>query len=504
MSRTDRAAKGVATAMLQYGVLIALQLVLAPLVLRTAGQETLGAYAIIGQAIGYLGLLDLGFSIALSRFLAQAHGQEDQRERFCNVLTISRTFMLGIDFISAALLWILSLWVEKAFMLSGNLTDQARIGLQILAIWAMVRTPWSIYHSSLIATQNLAIANLIGIAGNIARLFLSVALLLMGQGLIALMAANILSEILITGLSAWAFRKKYPKRQASWGIPDKLLFRNMLSFGSQSMLLKIAFLLVFSSSNIVVGYLFGTVAASVYYTTLIPVVIGYNIVFKLADSANPAINELYGRNEYNKLHEIFLVLHRYTLLMTMPLIFGILLFHEQVINLWVGSAQYAGKEMTWASMAFVFLITTSHVSNFFVIASGKIRVLSFITLAEGVANLILSLWLGQIMGLAGVMLASVIANLVTTSYIQVRGMSEAKVSLTQYLKLAVCPTIVPAVAAYFVVLYFKSELNNKDLVNFITMATIFLSTHVVISYFFSITKLEKVRAKNYFRKFIVM
>ena len=82
MSRTSRALKGTLTSFLQYGLQIVLQAALVPLVLHIAGRETLGAYAILMQAIGYLALADLGFSVATNRFLAQAYGHDDGGLRF--------------------------------------------------------------------------------------------------------------------------------------------------------------------------------------------------------------------------------------------------------------------------------------------------------------------------------------------------------------------------------------------------------------------------------------
>jgi O-antigen/teichoic acid export membrane protein len=92
MSRTSRALKGTLTNFLQYGLQIILQAALVPLVLHIAGKEMLGAYAILMQAISYLALADLGFSVAANRFLAQAHGLDDGGLRFRQVMGTARTF----------------------------------------------------------------------------------------------------------------------------------------------------------------------------------------------------------------------------------------------------------------------------------------------------------------------------------------------------------------------------------------------------------------------------
>ena len=51
-SRTTKASRGLFADLLQYGVLIALQVVLAPIILKVSGQEVLGTYSIVMQIIG--------------------------------------------------------------------------------------------------------------------------------------------------------------------------------------------------------------------------------------------------------------------------------------------------------------------------------------------------------------------------------------------------------------------------------------------------------------------
>ena len=96
MSRTSRAIKGTLTSFLQFGLQIVLQALLAPLVLRVIGQETLGAYAVLLQAIGYIALVDFGFAAAANRYLAQACGFDDGGLRLGQVMSTFRTYALFI------------------------------------------------------------------------------------------------------------------------------------------------------------------------------------------------------------------------------------------------------------------------------------------------------------------------------------------------------------------------------------------------------------------------
>ena len=385
-NRTERAVKGTLVSFLQYGTQIILQLFLAPLVLRMAGQETLGAYALLMQVLGYLAMLDLGISVSLNVFMAKANGYDDSGKRLRDVLSTARTFLCVSNTIVTIFILLLSIKVELFFSSSPHTMDSVRYGLFMLAAWQLLKSPWSMYGIGLNATQNLATVNFIGIVGNAARLVFSLGFLAMGFGLSGLVLGNILAEVLNFALSTWKFLRLYPSLRPSWGIPDKALLKEMLAFGLQSMVISVAWRLVYLTDNIVVGYLYGAVAVSIYYSTQMPTTIAFNIVNRVHDSASPALNELSARREESKLRDPFLRLHRFSLLLALPLAGGILLLNKQLITLWLGSGQYAGDLMTASLAAFVILTTVNHLSFIFFISSGRIFVFGIIGIIEGLAR----------------------------------------------------------------------------------------------------------------------
>jgi len=94
-SRTTKALKGTIASFAQYGIFLILQVILTPLILKVSGQEVLGTYSIIMQIVGYGILLDLGFSVALSRFLSQAYGLNDNGKSFLKYLLLEEIFTIN-------------------------------------------------------------------------------------------------------------------------------------------------------------------------------------------------------------------------------------------------------------------------------------------------------------------------------------------------------------------------------------------------------------------------
>ena len=238
---------------------MALQFALAPVVLRLAGQEVLGAYSFILQVMGWAALTDLGFGVAISRSLAQAHGMEDERKRFRDVFVTGRTFLSASNLVFGLVLLGVGWNVDNIMSMSPTAEDQARTAVFLLAAWVAIRIPVSLYGEALIATQNLAAANIIVALGNALRLLLSLLFVFLGWELIGLMAGFVLAEAAIACTQRFWYRRLYPEDKFGWGVPDRGLFREMFGFGLTYMVMVVAGRLSASTDSIIVGYLYGAV-----------------------------------------------------------------------------------------------------------------------------------------------------------------------------------------------------------------------------------------------------
>src|ERR1700747_3063546 len=134
MSRSARAASGFLTSVLQYISQILMQALLAPVVLRLAGREALGAYAAIMQTLGFLALVDVAHSWSLERFLGQSIGLPDGGARFRRVFTTARSLLLISNTVFAILTLIFSLYITRLFHLSPGIALQARHALYVIAV----------------------------------------------------------------------------------------------------------------------------------------------------------------------------------------------------------------------------------------------------------------------------------------------------------------------------------------------------------------------------------
>jgi O-antigen/teichoic acid export membrane protein len=410
---------GIFTNYFQYVLNILLGIFLSPLVLKYAGQETMGAYAILLQVISYVGLVDLGIGFSASRFISQSYAVS--YEEFEKTSNMFRSVGIIQNMIMATLFIILSLFIQDIFHFSNHLTFQMKIGLWCLATWTVISSPWSMYTGVLYTLNHLAQQNIIDAITNFVKIILAIVFVILGWSIIGLIASQIISSFIGFILKYIYTNRKIGKIKFSFSLKLNAKFKEILFFSFKGFLITIAIKLVFSTDNLIVGSLFGPVAVSIYYLTFQPGNMLNQFILKITDNFTPSINMWYAKREMDKLRTSFLYLFRITFFLTVLMIWGIVFCTESIINLWVGKENYLAQPMALWCGLLAGSIVLGHVPNAFVMAVGKIKTLSYFALFEGFLNLSLSLVLGKTIGMHGIMLATLIANIPSCIYLFYKG-----------------------------------------------------------------------------------
>ena len=419
MSRTERAGKGFAASIVQFCAQMLVQVLLAPIVLRVAGRETLGAYAAIMQALNFLYLFDVVGDWSLERFLAQATGLNDGGARFRTLFTTARSLYWIINSFFAIATLIFSVFLGRIFHLSPAVALEARHALWVIATWSIIRVPLMAYGTAMIATQDIAAANMISALGSALRALASLGYVLAGGGLFGLMLAGTSAEAISLLFYRRRFRKMNPGLIPKWGLPDRALLREMIKFGANAAILNVGNMLCFSSGNVVAGLTGGAVAASCFYSTQMPAIMTNNMLGRLNESATPALNELFGRGEIDRVRMVFSRLIRLQLFLVLPLSVGVLLFNRDLVTAWVGERQYAGNMLTIFLSIYCVINAIQGIALRYSYVFGWMRLLATTSILQGIAGFGLGLYLSRIMGLGGIgvaLVASVIPQVVILFY----------------------------------------------------------------------------------------
>jgi O-antigen/teichoic acid export membrane protein len=499
MSRKHRAAKGFATAIIQYISQIMVQVLLAPLVLLYAGRETLGAYAALMQTLGFFSIVNITGSWVLDRFLAQATGLQDGGKRFREIFTTYRSVLLITNFVYAVLVIIFSFHIARLLQLSPGVARQARYALYIIAIWMFVTTPFRSYQNALTAKQDMAQANIIATCTNIGRSVASLLVVIAGAGLFGLIMAGTVVQA-IGGFSYWGlFRRRYPDLMPHWGIPDKKLLREMLTFGGYTSLMSLGNRLFLGSANMLAGFTNGAVVASSFYTTQMPAMTGYNLLYRLTESSTPAIHEIFGARDMVRLRNAFIRLVRLMLITTFPLAVGVFIFNKDLVTCWVGPKQYAGSLLTDTLAIYVAFSALQGIALTFSYVIGWVRLLAITSLLQGAVNIGLGYYLGKHIGIGGITLALDIVILPQLLFFLVKVSRVFEVNTLREVTKLTLRSIVPLGLASAAGLYIHTHVRIAHLHygGFIAEGLAFCLVYALIAYWMVMNKQDQEDTRRY-------
>jgi O-antigen/teichoic acid export membrane protein len=289
-------------------------------------------------------------------------------------------------------------------------------------------------------------ANLIGILGMALFTIATVSVLLLGGGLLGMVAINIPITLTMQIPTIWLIRRAAPELQFGRGRPRRELVRTVFSFSSALVVVNLASQIQSQTDEIVIG-IFLPVASVTPYSIArrlsgLPQILTNQFVKVLM----PLASQLTATDERHQLRSLYLTSARLTLALDVPLVCGLIVLGRSFLMVWVG-AEYASAAPLLAILAIASLVDTSMwpASNILQ-GMSRHRPLAIFAIGSALVNLLLSIWLVHPLGVAGVALGTLIpTSIECVCFVTPYAMRQNGVSLRAFLSEILWPSLVPAV-----------------------------------------------------------
>ena len=188
--------------------IILLGLWLTPFLLRRVGQHEDGLWLVAGQLLGYLALLDLGVLAILPREVAALSGQADKAKAGADIAALlarigalMRRWQLPGLSIACALVW---------WFLPGDWSDLSRPLIPVFVAFVLLY-PLRILLAALQGVQEMPFLAAAQLTGWILGTASTIALVIMGAGLYALVAGWVITTAVPAGAAWWRSRSHWPQ-----------------------------------------------------------------------------------------------------------------------------------------------------------------------------------------------------------------------------------------------------------------------------------------------------
>lgn len=383
-----------------------------PFITTHLGGGTYGLWVIIFQTLNYFSLLDFGMPRALLRSISRSRGAGDIDE--VNRILNTATLLYGVAGLLVLLIAPLvgRLVFSEVPSIAPASAEEAQFAFLIAGGYMAVKFWLWPFAGSLGAFQRYDISNGLEVVEEIARTILLVIALLNGLGLVALAAIIFGTSLLRQVVAIIWMRRIEPRAKFDLHLANRETSRSLLGYASVSFGITIAWLIVFNTDSILLGFLVGPAAAGVFAPAaqmMLYLRLGCDAV---GAPLMPALSALESQNRHDLIRRAYLRVSALMAFVSVFLCTGVIMYAHPFVRLWL-APEFAASGSAMVILAAGSAIYLPHIiGNALLFGVGKHRYLLGVLAVEGALKLLLSFLLIPKYGITGMALATAVPQIV--------------------------------------------------------------------------------------------
>jgi O-antigen/teichoic acid export membrane protein len=395
-----------------------ISMLIMPFMIHELGAFYYGLWILVGSLVDYYGLLDAGMRTTVQRFVARHSGASDRE-------ALDETFTTGLALagLMAAVVLVLSAAIaispfEFGLGLGGYDLGLFRSLMLCLGASVALSLPARLLGSYLCGLQRFDLYNAGSIATTIVRALLIVALLRTGHGVLGVAFATLSTMVLLLALNAWLLRRvdsavKFRWRHVSLGRAWELF-----SFSIYIFVFTVGSYLRNYTSSIVIAKMLGIAFVTPFSVATRLMEYVRETIIGVLGPLMARMSALDGQNKRDELQQTFFRATRMTALLTSFLGWVMVLGGDALIRFWLGDGFGQVNTLLLVLLAGSMLALAQSPAAVLLVACGRPRPIAMWTIAEGVANVLFSIWGAATFGLIGVAVGMAIPALVCRAVVQ--------------------------------------------------------------------------------------
>jgi len=406
----------------QMAINIVVGLIYTPLMIRLLGQSEYGLYNTVASTISMLSILNLGFGSSYIRYYAVYKSKKDNTSIFkLNGLFLVVFIIIGLIALICGLYLTYHLDIVFAEGLSYEELIIAKKLMLLLTINLALSFPMSVFSSIVSANERFVFLKLVGMCKTILNPIISIPLLFLGYGSLAIVFVTIAVSLLVDFANIiYVFH--ILKHRFIIGSLDKGIFKNLFSYTAFIAISIIIDQINWNIDKVLLGRFKGTTAVAVYSVgaTLQQYyqMFSNSITGIFTPRIHLTINSELSLTEKNKyITELFIQIGRVQFLILAFVCTEMIFFGNEFIYFWAGK-EYG--ESYFVALLLIIPVTIPLIQNLGIEiqrAQNKHKFRSIIYSIMAVLNLLLSINLCKKYGPIGASIGTAISLLLANGLI---------------------------------------------------------------------------------------
>ncbi|MCD4664226.1 MAG: oligosaccharide flippase family protein [Bacteroidales bacterium] len=389
-----------------------------PFLIHNLGDSLYGLWILVMSFMSYYTLLRMGLSSAVSRFLSQAVGKNNEDEMSMIASTAFFPY-LGISLIMVlATLVLLSFGTSVFSNVKQYDARLFKILILILGINTAIAPPMSVFGAVLVSHLKYTVGEIINIAHLLMINCLIFLFISLGKGLIFIALTYFFCNLAKSIYIFFYIKKKHSEVTIKWSLFSRKQFKVLFTFSFFAFISQLAETLRYKLDTIVITIFIGL--AAITYYNIASSMINYFSILIIATIGvfGNYVSQEEGRGDFNSIREKFRFLTKINAYMSFFVGCSMIFYGKEFIQRWMGVKYTESYTILLVLVIGTVINLSQYVTISVLVGISKNKFIAYSNLAEGAVNLLLSIILVQKHGLLGVALGTAIPMIVVKLFIQ--------------------------------------------------------------------------------------
>ena len=379
--------------------------------IKVLGEDYLGINGLFSDVLMMLSMADLGFGTAMVYSFYRPVAEHDEKR----IAALIHFYKKIYNFI-AVVVAVVGVMLVPFLKYLVNL-DQGIPYLKIYYLFFLANTVISylfVYKTSIInaSQKNYLISQYQAIV-NVVKTVVQIAVLLMFHNYFVYLFINIAATLANNLIASHKADLLYPEIRAGHEELDPESKRSIFGNMKSIFLYKVSGVLLNGTDNTLISIIVGTVWVGIYsnYNMIVSAV--NNFINTIFSSVTASIGNVIVTEKPEKRYEVFKVIQTISLITASATVVIMYSLMNDLIFVWLGEKFVLSNEVLIAIMCNFYLGNILRPIWSYREATGLYMQTKYIMLIAAAINLVLSIGLGNLFGLSGILFASAIARLST-------------------------------------------------------------------------------------------
>lgn len=464
------------------------------------GKEILGLNSLYSNLLEFLNLADLGIGVAVQYQLYEPLVKKDN-EKLSRILTASKRIYNTIGIIVLITGIIISFFIQ--YLIKNTNYPIWYIQCAFLINVTGISLSYFFVHKRLFlqANEDLGLINIIDLTVKIVTVVISLITTMIFRNYFIYLTINALYGVTSNLIVNYIFTKKHKEVKSNVkNIKNEV--KELTANLKNVLPLKLSNYVYNSTDNVIISKVIGLSTVALYsnYMTIINGIMG--IEYLLGNVITASFGKIIKEVEnVSKIFRYFNIYEYVQFIITSFCVVCLALLGNSFINLWVGS-EFIIEKTAFIVLVIDFFIHSMYQPAYVMYgATGSFKNDKFITLISAIMNIIISIILVNFIGLAGVILGTLITDIyiwIVRTYQMVKKYFNQ--NYTVYI-LKIFKYVISTLISLFIAMFVCEKIHiNYLLCELIIKGIICLIISIIVNYISTFNSEEFRDCKNYFMK----